>query len=100
MLFDFNKWTAAAKACNSNDSNNEMATGTRIHLFVGANDAPKLVGQAYCLERLLAYHQYPNYHLVLMENTDHFDIVENMSKSNFLITKDIINEAKLFSTQS
>lgn len=31
-----------------------------------------------------------------MENIDHFDIVENLSKADFFITKKIIDDAKLF----
>ncbi|XP_055319834.1 kynurenine formamidase isoform X2 [Sitodiplosis mosellana] len=89
MLFDFDKWAAVAAAARSD--------ATAIHLYVGTDDAPKLVGQSYCLERLLAHHQYPNYRLVMIENTDHFDIVENLSHADFAITKDIINEAKSFS---
>lgn len=87
MLFDFDRWAAAAAS---------RSDATTIHMYVGTDDAPKLVGQAYCLERLLAHQQYPNYRLVMIENTDHFDIVENLSHADFSITKDIINEAKAF----
>lgn len=89
MLFDFDKWVAAAAAARND--------GTAIHLYVATNDAPKLIGQSYCLERLLAHHQYRNYRLVMIENVDHFNIVENLCDADFSITKDIIDEAKLFS---
>lgn len=81
ILFDLDKWTAAS---------------TAVRIFVASHDAPKLVGQAHCFERLLAMHRHPNHRLLQIENTDHFDIVENLSKRDFFITQQIINEAKLF----
>lgn len=96
ILFEFDKWAAVA----TRNAATATAAATAIHMFVGTNDAPKLVGQAYCLERLLAFNRYPNYDLVVMENIDHFDIVENLSKADFLITKKIIDEAKLFASIS
>ncbi|XP_031622293.1 kynurenine formamidase [Contarinia nasturtii] len=88
ILFDFDKWiTVAASEGNS---------VTAIHMYVGSKDAPKLVGQSYCIERILAHYLYPKFRLIMIETTDHFDIVENLSQANFLITKDIINEAKTF----
>lgn len=102
ILFEFDKWVTAttAAAAASSTQNATPATATAIHLFVGTNDAPKLVGQSYCLERLLAFNRYPNYDLVLIENIDHFDIVENLSRADFLITKKIIDEAKLYTSDS
>lgn len=97
ILFEFDKWAAAAAIQNDAMT---ISTATAIHLFVAANDAPKIVGQSYCLERLLASIRYPNYHLVLVENTDHFDIAENLSKPDFFITKQIISEARSFTSQS
>lgn len=96
ILFEFDKWAAAARNGTTSTSTPTTATATSIHLFVGTNDAPKLVAQSYCLERLLAFNRYPNYELVVMENIDHFDIVENLSKADFFITKKIIDDAKLF----
>lgn len=86
ILFDFSKWTASVTRDN--------ATQTAIHLYVGSNDAPKLIAQSYCLASLLNFHQYPNYDLISLQNIDHFDIVENLAQSYFTITKRIIEEAK------
>lgn len=85
ILFDFNKWTASVGRDN--------ATPTAIHLYVGSNDAPKLIGQGYCLASLLNYYQYPLCDLISLQNIDHFDIVENLAQSEFAITKHIIAEA-------
>lgn len=85
ILFDFNKWIAAVKHAS--------VAPTAIHLYVGSNDAPKLIGQAHCLINLLNYYQYPNFDLISLQNIDHFDIVEKMAQSNFSITKRIIAEA-------
>lgn len=93
ILLDFNKWTAAV-----GDSN---VTPTGIHLYVGSNDAPKLIGQAYCLASLLNWYQYPRCDLISLQNIDHFDIVENLAHANYTITKRIITEAsknQLFSS--
>lgn len=93
ILFDFHKWTAAV-------TTSDAATATAINIYVAMNDGPKIVGQAYCLERVLGLNDYPNYELIAMKNIDHFDIVENLSKPNYSITKRIISEAKLYATEN
>lgn len=85
ILLNFEKWIAAVKHDNK--------APTAIRLYVGSNDAPKLIGQAYCLISLLNYYQYPNFDLISLENFDHFDIVEKMAQSHFKITKRIISDA-------
>lgn len=86
ILLDYKKWTAAAIG----DGN---VIPTKIHLYVGSNDAPKLIGQAYCLNSLLNWYNYPSFDLISLENIDHFDIVENLAQSDFTITKRIIEDA-------
>lgn len=85
ILLDYNKWSAAVGHGN--------VIPTEIHLYVGSNDAPKLIGQAYCLNSLLNWYNYPSFDLISLDNIDHFDIVENLSKSDFAITKRIIEDA-------
>lgn len=87
MQFDFNRWVAAVK--------HENAAPTAVHLYVGSNDAPKLIGQAYCLASLLNFYQYPSFDLISLQHIDHFDIVENMAHPEYTITKRIIAEANL-----
>lgn len=77
MQFDFNKWLEAVKHDN--------VTPTAIHLYVGSNDAPKLIGQAYCLASLLNFYQYPSFDLISLQNIDHFDIVEKMAQPEYII---------------
>lgn len=85
ILFDFNKWAVAFGDRN--------VVPTKIYLYIGSNDAPKLIGQAYCLASLLDWYRYPSFDLVSLPNIDHFDIVENLVQSEFTITKRIIEGA-------
>lgn len=90
-LYDFQKWIETVK---QND------TPTALHLYSVEYDAPKLVGQTYCMERVLGLYGYPNYELQMVKESDHFQIVENLSKPDFFITKQIISEAKSFASKN
>lgn len=89
ILYEINKWVEAIK---------QFSIGvipTAIHLYTVEYEAPKLLGQTYSMERVLALSEYPNFDLTLVKNHDHFSIAEDLSKSEFLITKQIITEAKI-----
>lgn len=85
ICFDYDKW-------------GKSSAMTTIHLFIGTNDAPKLIEQSHMLnEKLLATLQPNNYHrLIALQGYDHFNIVEDLAKADFTITKAIIDEAKSF----
>lgn len=83
ICFDYDKWTKS----------NAMTT---IHLFIGSNDAPKLIEHSNTLNELLDAHQLKNHRLLVLDGYDHFNIVEDLAKADFTITKAIIDESKLF----
>lgn len=89
ILYDIHKWAEVINQSN-------VKTPTAFHLYTVENDAPKLVGITYCMERVLGLNGYPNYDLTMVKNYDHFSIVEDLSKPDFFITKQIIAEAKSF----
>lgn len=86
IAFDYDKWTELQT----------NASTTAIHLFIGTNDAPKLIEHSHQLDKLLTTTKMPDHHLIVMNDYDHFNIVEDLSQSEFLITKMIIDEAKRF----
>lgn len=85
--FNFNRWVTA-------QSDYIIPA---IYFYVAANDPPKLIEQSHFMNEMLT----TQYHLskcrfILMNNYDHFDIVEELSKSEYIITRTIIDETKFF----
>lgn len=83
IFFDYRKWTESQK---------DIA----IYLFVGTNDAPKLIEQSHQFDKLLSANHTLKHTLFIMNDYDHFDAVEDLSKSNYFITRMLIDEAKHF----
>lgn len=83
IFFDYRKWA-------------EIQKDIAIYLFVGTNDAPKLIEQSHQLDKLLSTNHTLKHKLVIMDDYDHFDVVEDLSKSNYFITRMLIDEAKHF----
>lgn len=68
-----------------------------INVYVGVHDAPKLIEHSHHLsERLAVQHGAASVRLFVMDRHDHFDIVEELAKSEYQITRAIIDEAKSF----
>lgn len=88
ILYEINKWTETLKQSDAG------VDPTAIHLYTVEYEAPKLLGQTYSMERVLALNEYPNFDLTMVKEHDHFSIAEDLSKSEFLITKQIIADAK------
>lgn len=64
-----------------------------IKIFVGQYDSPRFIEQSKSLQqRILQHTNKNNCTFDLIENYDHFDIVNDLSKKEFLITKILIND--------
>lgn len=83
ILFDYRKWT-------------EIQKDIAIYLFVGTNDAPKLIEQSHQFDKLLSTNHTLKHKLFIMDGYDHFDAVEDLSKSNYFIIRMLIGELKHF----
>lgn len=86
ITFNFNEWVKV-------QTNTSI---TAIYLFIGTNEAPKLIEQTKQMDKLLSMHQWPKLQLIEMNGYDHFNIVEDLSKPEFQIVQIIIDEAKQF----
>lgn len=81
VFFVFEPWTRSL---------NHMS----VYFYVGDSDAPKLIEQSHEMYSVLKQHRC-NSHLHVLETYDHFNIVEQLAHSDFVITQTIISEANL-----
>lgn len=80
LYFDFTQWTKY---------------NVKIYLFIGNDDTPKLLDHSNRLHQLLQQNKCVS-HLHQLDNYDHFHIVEELCRSDFIITKSIINDVFSF----
>lgn len=66
-----------------------------VKIFVAENDSQTFINQSRELNDVLNKFNVKN-SFNFIENCDHFDIVENLSDLNFLVTKQIIEDLKNF----
>lgn len=66
-----------------------------INLFIGTNDPPKLWEQSHDFHKLIQKY-FKDCQFIELNGYDHFNIVEDLSKSEFSITKMIIDKALEF----
>lgn len=64
----------------------------QIKLFVGQYDSPRFIEQSKCLQQRICQNTNKTCTFVLIENYDHFNIVNDLSKNEFIITKILIND--------
>lgn len=61
-----------------------------IHIFAAQNDSTTFRVQSECFGKRLKHEFGLNTNCRLIDNCDHFDVVENLAQSSYEITKEII----------
>lgn len=67
-----------------------------INVYIGEHDPPKLIEHSHHLNERLNVHRIAGARLFVMEHYDHFNIVEELAKPEYQITRTIIDDAKSF----